>query len=320
MPRKTAASPLRVDGAPAALSLDIDANGSPVTLQEAEWLVCFVPGLRRQWWHRFVHARHKHVFAMRMVDEQTWLVVEPWWTRLMVNVLSFDQALHFLRWAAAGSVVKVREAIPGRGSQLRGWSNCAVLVSFLLGRSYRTWTPNGLYRKLLAEEDAQPVDVPRLLIEHVGAMAGEAARRAVGLQPGHEPVPLDRLLFRLGRGIAGSMLPASVIGLHQFAASGFDRSSDAADVYWAKAMERAVEHIRGVLEDARRRGEIHVADCALAARQFVAMLRGDMHLELLFGVRAATPPDEADIHAHVESVVDIFLHGAAIASRCGRVL
>lgn len=152
------------------LAIDIDANGSPVTVPEADWLICFVPGLRRQWWHRFAHPKHKHVFAIRMLDEHKWLLVEPWWTRLMVNVLTRDEALKFLRWGAAGNILKVPEAIPGRGTQMRGWSNCAVLVAFLLGRSYWTWTPHGLYRRLAADAGVESVDLAGLLSDHFRAI------------------------------------------------------------------------------------------------------------------------------------------------------
>ena len=147
-------------------ALDIDENGSLVTLPAAEWLICFVPGLYPQWWHRFAHARDKHVFAIRRLDDGSWLLVEPWWTRLMVNVLTLDEALKFLHWGAAGHVLKVREAIPGRGTQLRGWSNCAVLMAFLLGRSYWTWTPHGLYRRLVADASVEAIDPDQLLGEH----------------------------------------------------------------------------------------------------------------------------------------------------------
>jgi hypothetical protein len=144
-------------------AIEIDANGSPVTVAEADWLICFVPGLKPQWWHRFANAKHKHVFALRKLDEERWLLFEPWWTRLMVNVLTADEAKQFLRWAAAGDMLKVRERIPGCGNQARGWANCAVLISFLLGRSYWTWTPHGLYRKLKAEPDSEPVQLPQFL-------------------------------------------------------------------------------------------------------------------------------------------------------------
>jgi hypothetical protein len=156
----------RFPGVPSAFAIETDANGSPVTVPEAYWLVCFVPGLKRQWWHRFASRKHSHVFALRMIDEERWLVVEPWWTRLMVSVLTFDEAIKFLHWGAAGSVLRVREAIPGRGSQARGWSNCAVLVSFLLGRAYWTWTPHGLYRRLKAEAATEPIELPQLLSEY----------------------------------------------------------------------------------------------------------------------------------------------------------
>jgi hypothetical protein len=101
-------------------------------------LVCFVPGLKWQWWHRFACSRHQHVFAMRALGDGGWLIVEPWWSRMLVSVLTAEQAARFLRWAAEGDILRVTEWIPGRGSQLSGWSSCAVLTRLLLGRSYRT--------------------------------------------------------------------------------------------------------------------------------------------------------------------------------------
>jgi hypothetical protein len=155
-------------------TIDIDENGSPVTLPAAEWLICFVPGLYPQWWHRFAHKKHKHVFAIRKLDDNSWLLVEPWWTRLMVNVLTFEEAGRFLRWGATGHVLKVREAIPGRGTQLRGWSNCAVLMAFLLGRSYWAWTPQGLYRRLLKDTSVETVDPRQFLSEPFPAIGNRA--------------------------------------------------------------------------------------------------------------------------------------------------
>jgi hypothetical protein len=115
-----------------------DEHGSPVKADPADWIVCFVPGLRPQWWHPFVNHKHKHVFAMRPTEDGSWLLVEPWWSRMMVTVLSPADAVTFLRWGGSGDMLRVREAIPGEASQFRGWSNCAVLTAFLLGRSSRT--------------------------------------------------------------------------------------------------------------------------------------------------------------------------------------
>jgi hypothetical protein len=144
-PERNRESPSRlkvVDDVPPDLANNIDENGSLVTVDAADWIVCFVPGLRRQWWHRFVHRRHKHVFVMRPTGTGSWLLVEPWWTRMMVTILPPDNAVRFLRWGATGDILRVREAVPGKASQIRGWSNCAVLSAFLLGRPSWAWTPH----------------------------------------------------------------------------------------------------------------------------------------------------------------------------------
>ena len=45
--------------------LDLDADGSPVSIEPHRWFVCMVPGRVKQWWHPLVHERHKHVLVMR---------------------------------------------------------------------------------------------------------------------------------------------------------------------------------------------------------------------------------------------------------------
>jgi len=80
----------------------------------------------------------------------------------MITALRTDEAVKFLRWGAAGSILRVTERIPGSGSQARGWSNCAVLISLMLGRSYWTWTPHGLYKRLSAENSVERVELDGL--------------------------------------------------------------------------------------------------------------------------------------------------------------
>lgn len=160
-------------------TIEIDRNGSPVTKLPSEWLVCFVPGLRKQWWHRFAHAKHKHVFAIRTVGDDQWMIFEPWWTRIMVTVLSEDEASKFLRWGSRGSVLRVMERIPGNGSQTRGWANCSVLISLMLGRSYWTWTPHGLYQRLSAEEGVEQVDLADFLEQRQRASIAARPKRSL---------------------------------------------------------------------------------------------------------------------------------------------
>jgi len=158
-----------------AIELEIDEHGSPVTLEAGGWYVCFVPGLKKQWWHRFVHNKHKHVFAMRPAGNGEWTLFEPWWHRLLTATITAEQARKFLLWGARGDVLHVREAIPGHGSQIRGWMTCAALAAYLLGRKYWVWTPHGLYKLLLHEPNVCRVDVSRLVKLHAAKLA-EASR------------------------------------------------------------------------------------------------------------------------------------------------
>ena len=145
------------------IELELDKDGSPVTFEPAAWYVCFVPGLKKQWWHRFVNERHKHVFAMKPSGPGEWTLLEPWWHRLLTATITSEQARKFLIWGARGDVLHVREFIPGEGSQVRGWMTCAALASYLLGRRYWVWTPHGLYKLLLREPNVCRVDVSKLV-------------------------------------------------------------------------------------------------------------------------------------------------------------
>lgn len=175
-----------IETAAAALSTvkrEADQNGSPATIDAGIWFVCFVPGIRRQWWHPLVHKTHKHVFAMRPEQDGGWTLFEPWWHRLVATSLSPEQVRKFLLWAAAGDVVAVREHIPGKGSQIRGWMTCAGLVSYLLGRPYRVWTPHSFYKLLSRELDAWRVDVFALL--RLGASELSAAGQTIAARSHH---------------------------------------------------------------------------------------------------------------------------------------
>ena len=299
----------RIHGLPHELSDEIDINGSPVTIAPADWFVCFVPGLKRQWWHRFANDNHKHVFALRMVEDDKWLLVEPWWTRLMVNVLSLDEAIKFLRWGAAGNILKIRERIPGNGNQVRGWANCTVLVSFLLGRSYWTWTPHGLYKRLAADPDASPVDLSQFLREHFADITRRNADRALQ-SPKLESLPIQEVLTHIGTGVMNATMSPAAISLYKAAISESLRFKSAADAFLTLGPRRAVDRICELLELANDRGEVEIDDCANAASQFVSMLQGNMHQELIFGLRDS--PSPAEVHFHVLSAVTVFLRGAGI--------
>lgn len=146
----------------AEAELSFNPDGSLVDLPERNWLVCFVPPLDRRLWHVLVQSRFTHVFAIRK-HKGRWTLFEPWWTRLLVANLSEKQALKYLCWADKGEVFLVPEVVPGHGSQMRGWMNCAGLVSYMLGRPYWVWTPRALYTRLRAERTTKAVSIPEVI-------------------------------------------------------------------------------------------------------------------------------------------------------------
>jgi hypothetical protein len=223
----------------------------------------------------------------------------------MVNVLTLEQAIKFVRWGAAGHVLKVREAVPGRASQMRGWSNCAVLTAFLLGRSYWTWTPDGLYRRLRVDAGAEEVDLSRFLDGHFRFIANMIASDALRFTPRRVADTLDDTLLGVGLALMTALSSASAIGLRNTAISDASPFGDSAASYLTLGMRRTVDRIRYAMEEARRRGEIGPCDCDAAAHQFVAMLLGGLPREDSVEPRPLQEPEELRIH--VLSVVAVFL-------------
>lgn len=177
------------------LHLETNHYGCLVNKEATAWFVCFVPGLDKQWWHPLVHKNHKHCFAMQY-SGGNWTIFEPWWTRMLVTNISHEQAVRFLLWGIRGDVLLVPEHVPGKGGQMRGWMNCAGLVSYLLGRPYFVWTPHSLFNKLLCEPEVRIVDCACLITDNAEINIDEL-ERLVSAQPKTQPAPqhIDQPLY-----------------------------------------------------------------------------------------------------------------------------
>jgi hypothetical protein len=288
-----------------ALHLHIDKNGSPVTVSPAEWLVCFVPGLQRQWWHRFVPG-FQHVFLIRPINHDQWLLFEPWWSRLMVSTLNTEEALRFLKWADAGAVLRVRERIPGAGSQLRGWSNCAVLAAFLLGRRYYVLSPNTLFRRLAAEPGVEQVRVPELLSHYfaniVSSIADSALAPAEALLSHSSVAPREQLMFLASRIISALNSPSLAMA-YRVADAESSTYPSLATTLRDRGTERALQCARTALEQMAKGLDTPALDPDSAADAFVESVRSWCRSSAHAGARHAQKSGNAD---HRE-MVDTFL-------------
>lgn len=306
--RRHPESEFPVVGLPNDLAIEIDHNDSPISKEPARWLVCFVPGLKKQWWHRFTHPRHKHVFALRMVGDDQWVLVEPWWTRIMVTMLRTDEAVKFLRWGAAGSILHVTERIPGSGSQARGWSNCAVLISLMLGRSYWTWTPHGLYKRLSAEDGVERVELDGFLEETLSSTMMELAGKAFKDVSALFDLSPEAAFMELGRRISKIMFSSSSFSLYRFSISESPRFPAAVGAFFRNGPHQAVTAVKALISHFCEIGRFRDCDQERASRAFLSMLRGNLFQEIALGCR--TQPDEVDLESRTVSVVESFLRGA----------
>lgn len=76
-------------------------------------------------------------------------------------------------------------------------------------------------------------------------------------------------------------------------------------LFWEAGPRRVQEAFESFLRDEISAGALDVPDVHRAAAQFFCLLKGEMHMLLLCGCRDAV--DAAEVEAHVQATVDMFL-------------
>lgn len=114
-------------------------------------------------------------------------------------------------------------------------------------------------------------------------------------------------LLALGRRLLDLYMSPTVLGVYRTVVAEAHRDPDLARTFYEIGPGRTAERVREVLERAAVRGEVRVADPAQQAEHFVGLLRDNLHLQVVLGLRPAPGPDEAD--AVVRSAVGLFLDG-----------
>lgn len=124
---------------------------------------------------------------------------------------------------------------------------------------------------------------------------------------------LRETLTTFGDRLMAAYMSPTLIGIYRMVVTEANRFPDLARDFYEKGPERAVSRLAQVLDAARARGEIQAPDSARAAGHFVGMIRDNLHLQVVLGLRP--PPSDTEARAAVRSAVDIFLHGVQGAGR-----
>ena len=145
--------------------------------------------------------------------------------------------------------------------------------------------------------------------ELFAAMATDLADRAVGglASSRIEGQSVETVLLDFGRRVLGLLTEPTSVVLYRAIVAEAPRFPDLVATFFEHGPGRASAQLAQVLDEFARRGTLNLTDSMLAAELFVGMLRGDLHLRVVLGLRPA--PDDAEIERFVHAAVGIFLDG-----------
>ncbi|BAI97535.1 TetR family transcriptional regulator [Sphingobium sp. TA15] len=118
---------------------------------------------------------------------------------------------------------------------------------------------------------------------------------------------LEEVLLDFGRRLIDIYMSPALLGVYRIAITECARFPELVRRFYDLGPGRAGATLADVLRAAKARGEIQTDDCAVAGDHFVSMIRGNMHLHVMLGLR--DPPDAQERRQFVASVVDLFLNG-----------
>lgn len=118
---------------------------------------------------------------------------------------------------------------------------------------------------------------------------------------------LQETLFTFASRLLTAYMSSELIGVLRATMAEAFRFPELAKGFYERGPGRASGRLAEILEEAKKRGEIVVEDCGMAAGFFAGMLRDNVHLQVVLGLRPPLTP--AEIERSAKSAVEIFLEG-----------
>ena len=134
-----------------------------------------------------------------------------------------------------------------------------------------------------------------------------SGRWVVSLRSGGDDHDLRAILTEFGQRLLTAITSPTLLPIYKAAVGDPGISPDSIKQFFDDGPRAVTDGLAHMLRSAATREEIFVNDCAIAAQQFVGMVRANIQLEVALGLRPAPPPDE--IRHVVDQAVEIFLRG-----------
>lgn len=124
---------------------------------------------------------------------------------------------------------------------------------------------------------------------------------------------LRETLLVFGRQLMAFYMSPSFLGIYRAVVTEASRFPELVRSFYERGPARASARLAEVLQAARARGEIRADDCQRAAGHFLGMIRDNLHLQVVLGLRP--PPSERETREAVASAVEIFLDGVRTGAK-----
>jgi AcrR family transcriptional regulator len=142
-----------------------------------------------------------------------------------------------------------------------------------------------------------------------GAVMGNVCTGVVGTPAPTELTsgPLDRVLSEFGRMFLTLITSPEALAIFRVVTAEAVRFPELGEVFYRLGPQRCTNALAAYLAEQDRNGTLRIPDPEAAAAQFLAMVKGPVHMRLSLGV--GHRPTAADIEAVVDSAVAVFLRG-----------
>ncbi len=124
-----------------------------------------------------------------------------------------------------------------------------------------------------------------------------------------EGLDLRATLTVFGRHLMEVYMSPPVVGIYRIAVTEANRFPELVKAFYEQGPGRTTSRLAEVLELARARGDIRAGNSERLAEHFVGMIRDNLHLQVVLGLRPA--PSQEEVHEAVGSAVEVFLNGVA---------
>ncbi|TWT18193.1 TetR family transcriptional regulator [Luteimonas marina] len=209
-------------------------------------------------------------------------------------------------------------AAPARAAAGPGRPKDLAKRAAILDAAKRMFTQHG-FEGASMDQIAAEAGVSKLTVySHFGdkeALFGEAVRAVCAtLMPddlfvADTTAPLHSQLADIARAFFAMITSDEALATHRMMMTpGSDER--VRQMFWQAGPERTVRAFSAFLEARAERGELDVPDVQRAAKQFFALLKGDLHTRMASGL--CERPTPAAVDAHIDATVDMFLRAYAV--------